>query len=656
MRPSHYPLRLAAGAASGLGLVLVFPGWDLTWLAWVILVPLLVAIHDLSPRQAFPVGFAAGLIGFGGVLEWIRLFGLPAWVMLTLVMAAYAGAFAWAYCTVSRGRTGGLLWAAPLTWVAVEVVRSVGPLGFPWAPLGLTQYNTHRVLTLASVVGVHGISAVIALVNGALSSAVVARRIGVGAAGSVLAAVLVIAAAGAHPPAVAGPSRVVAVLQPNVDPRIKGEASASGQLVAGLMDQTVRARAAGAEIIFFPETAVPADLAAEGDLRSAIARSAGGAVVVASGFVQGPRNIGMVLDADGSPLGQHAKRRLVPFGEAGIRPGNSTAPVPTPLGSIGLAICYESSFTFSVRTLAARGADMIGVLTNDGWFGTTSGPAQHAAHSVLRAVETGRSVARAANTGTSMLIRPDGTVAAKLPLGTEGVLVASLPVGGPVTPYVRWGWLLGPLAVAVWLAAAAPVGLAAVRARQAAFWRMVTAAVIPGVPWLLGRLLLPNDSALHPLVALAVLAASVAVARGSILRLRGIPASAGISLAAVGLLIWAMRVAYARYGFIMPLGPPPGEWVAGGLQRIASGIAIEAWLRGAVFGRAEAFGGWVLAALLSTALGIGLYPGAPQEIVAWHLLTGVGFSALRARSGDSIGLGPARGLGDAAIVALAGLR
>jgi apolipoprotein N-acyltransferase len=639
-----------------LGLVLAFPRWDLTWLAWVMLVPLLVAIHDLTPRQAFPVGFAAGLVGFGGLLEWIRLFGLPAWIVLALVMAAYAGAFAWAYCAVARGRAGALLWAAPITWVAVEVVRSVGPLGFPWGLLGLTQYSTPRVLALASVVGVHGISAAIALVNAALASAFVARRITVGAAAAVLSAALVIAAADARPPAVGDRTRVIAVLQPNVDPRVKGEASAAGRLIAGLLDQTARARAAGAEVIFFPETAVPADLAAAEDLRRDIARSAGGAVVVASGFLQGPRNVGMVLDASGSPLGQHAKRRLVPFGEAGIRPGNSTEPVPTPLGTIGLAICYESSFTFAVRALAARGAEVIGVLTNDGWFGTTSGPAQHAAHSILRAVETGRSIARAANTGTSMLIRPDGTVAAELPLGAEGVLVASLPVGGPVTPYVRWGWLLGPLAVAAWLAAAAPIGVAAVRARQAAFLQMVAAAVVPGIPWLLGRLLLPDGDALHPLVALAVLATSVTVARASIARPRGMPASAGISLGAVILLIWMMRVAYARYGFVMPLGPPPGGWVAWGLQSIASGVAIEAWLRGAVFGRAQAFGGWPLAALLSTALGIGLYPGAPQEIVAWHLLTGIGFSALRARSGDSVGLGPARGLGDAAIVALAGLR
>lgn len=656
MRPPAWRLRLAAGAASGLGLVLVFPGWDLTWLVWVALVPLLVAIHDLAPRQAFPVGFAAGLVGFGGLLEWIRLFGLPAWILLTLVLAAYVGAFAAAYCAVARGRPRALLWAAPLTWVAVEIVRSVGPLGFPWGLLGLTQYQTPPVLVLASVLGVHGISAVIALVNAAVASVLIARRVTAGALAAGLVAAAVVAGAHLLPAAPAGQTRVVAVLQPNVNPRAKGDPAAAAPLIAGLLEQTARARADGAEIIIFPETAVPADLAASDDLRRAIAERAGGAVVVASGFIQGPRNVAMVLDAAGTSLGHHAKRRLVPFGEAGIRPGNSNAPVGTPLGSIGLAICYESSFTFTIRALAAQGAGLVAILTNDGWFGTTSGPAQHAAQSVLRAVETGRSLARAANTGTSMLIRPDGTVVGSLPVGAAGVLSAALPVGGPTTPYVRWGWLLAPLAVVGWLAAAAPMGLAAIRARPQALIGVVAAVVVPAVPWLLGRVLLPGDGALHPVVSLAVLAAAWATAPRRLARPRAMPITAGISLAAIGLLLWGMHVSYARYGFQMSFDPPAGGWITGGLQLIASGVAIEAWLRGAVYGRAEAFGGWVLGALLSTALGVGLYPGAPQEIMVWHVLTGVGFALLRARAGDAVGLGPARGLGDAAIVALAGLR
>jgi hypothetical protein len=321
-----------------------------------------------------------------------------------------------------------------------------------------------------------------------------------------------------------------------------------------------------------------------------------------------------------------------------------------------LVICYESAFTFMVRLLPAGGADLLLVMTNDGWFGLTAGPEQHAAHSILRAVEAGRSVARAANTGISMLIRPDGTVVGSLPLGTKGVLSGALPVGGPPTPYVLWGWLLAPMAVLGWLVAAAPVGIAVIRARSAAFVGLLFAIFVPAIPWLLSRALLPGDGALHPAAALAVLAAAWFVSPGQIARLRAIPATLGISLVAVGALLWVMQMSYAYYGLYISVDPPVGGWIIGGLQVIASGIAIEAWLRGAVYGRAEAFGGWVFAAFLSAFLGMGLYPGAPQEIIFWHLLTGLGFAIVRARTGDAVGLGPARGLGDAAIVALAGLR
>jgi apolipoprotein N-acyltransferase len=610
----------------------------------------------LTPRRAFPVGFAAGLVGFGVMLEWLQLFGLPAWLLVTLVMAAYVGAFAAALCVVAKARPHALLWMVPLTWVAVEVVRSVGPLGFPWGHLGLTQYQTPVVLALASVLGVHSVSAVIALVNAAAASVVIERRVTLGTLTAGLVAVSVIAGAHLRPTPPEGHSRVVAVLQPNADPRVRGDPALADRLVADLLDQVSQARAKGAEIIVFPETAVPYDLAAAADLRRTIAQRADGAVTVASGFIQGPKNIGMVLDAAGGSLGYHAKRRLVPFGEAGIRPGETTVPIGTPLGSLGLVICYESAFTFMVRLLPAGGADLLLVMTNDGWFGLTAGPEQHAAHSILRAVEAGRSVARAANTGISMLIRPDGTVVDSLPLGTKGVLSGALPMGGPPTPYVLWGWLLAPMAVLGWLVAAAPVGIAVVRARSAAFVGLLFAIFVPAIPWLLGRALLPGDGALHPAAALAVLGAAWFVSPGQIARLRAIPATLGISLVAVGALLWVMQMSYAHYGLYMTVDPPVGGWIIGGLQVIVSGIAIEAWLRGAVYGRAEAFGGWVFAAFVSAFLGMGLYPGAPQEIVFWHLLTGLGFAIVRARTGDAVGLGPARGLGDAAIVALAGLR
>lgn len=658
---AHANLRRLFGAlTSGLLLVLVFPAPDLGWLVWIALVPLLLALHGLNPGRAFRLGYLTGLVAFGGLMTWITLFGTPAWVLLTAGMALYLGIFAATLPLLTRDRRDAMLWAVPLAWVAVEVLRSIGPLGFPWGLLGLTQYRTPTVLPLASIAGVFGISGVIALVNVIIANLIVTlhaeRRLRLASALAVLAAVALLAAGAARPAPPSAVQRVVAAVQPNVPPRAKGDPTLANGVVAGLLRQTAKARAEGAEIIVYPETAIPTDLGAAPDLRATVGYLGGGAVVVAGSFLSGPRNAVFVLDRDGRILGRYVKRRLVPFGEAGIQPGDGAAPVATPAGSLALAICYESAFPNLIRPLVAGGADLIAILTNDGWFGTSAGPAQHAANAVLRAVETGRSVIRAANTGTSMLIRPDGAIVGVVPLGTAGVVTASMPVGGPLTPYVRWGWLVAPVALAVWMAGLAPAGLTVVRRHPAAAWNLAAAIAVPAVPWLANRVLAPDLDVLTPVAAAGILLASVLVGRGRLLCRRGVLVSLGASLVVTGVLILVMSSAYARYGLPVPLGPPPGNAVAWGMQRILSGIALEAWLRGAVFAAAVPLGGWGLGIVSSTLLGIVLRLGAPQEVLFWSLLTGVGYGALRAWTGDAVGLGPARGLGDAAIFALSGLR
>jgi membrane protease YdiL (CAAX protease family) len=129
-----------------------------------------------------------------------------------------------------------------------------------------------------------------------------------------------------------------------------------------------------------------------------------------------------------------------------------------------------------------------------------------------------------------------------------------------------------------------------------------------------------------------------------------------VALAVTFVLVVAMRSGYARYGYQTPFLVPAGGWLAGGALLLTAGIATEAWLRGAVFAAAESFGGWPLAAVLSTILGVVLHLGAPQELILWHILTGLFFSGLRLWTRDAVGLGPARALGDAAFAALGSLR
>lgn len=649
-------IRPAAAAASGLLLVLAFPAADLGWLAWIALVPLLIAIDGQSPSQAFRLGYLTGAVFFGGLLEWMRLFGLPAWALLTLLLAIFPGAFTAGVRLLARDRRLAALWIVPVTWVAVEVVRSVGPVGFPWGLLGLSQYRNATMLAVAAVVGAFGLSGLIALANTVLAAVIVTRRV----TAPVLAALLVLgvslATATQVGPAEVRLQRVVAAVQPNVPPARKNDRDAVSGIAVGLMRQTEEARTQGAEIIVYPETAIPTDLVSLAYLRNMIATRAGGATVVAGSFLSGQRNGALVLDPHGEIVGRYVKRRLVPFGEAGVQAGRSGQPVQTALGSIGIAICYESAFTFPIRSLVADGASLIAILTNDGWFGTSSGPAQHAAHSVLRAAETGRPLVRAANTGVSMIIRPGGTVAGALPLDTQGVLVAAVPVHTAPTAYVLWGWLLGPLCAVVWGAAVSPQILRAIEQRQAAALRLIAAVAVPAIPLLIGRWLGLEDGMGAWLVWLATLGAAVLVGRGAVTDRRGMLISAPVSLAVTLVLVVAMRSGYAHYGYQTPLLAPVGGWMVGGALLLTVGIATEAWLRGAVFAAAESLGGWPLAAVLSTVLGVVLHLDAPQELILWYIVTGVLFSGLRLWTRDAAGLGPARALGDAAFAALGLLR
>jgi apolipoprotein N-acyltransferase len=164
-----------------------------------------------------------------------------------------------------------------------------------------------------------------------------------------------------------------------------------------------------------------------------------------------------VIDHDGSVLSVYDKLHLVPFGEylpfqdlmekfgfvqltrvqGGFIPGTRRRAMEIPNAPRALPlICYEAIFPGDITTRDERPGWIINV-TNDGWFGISTGPYQHLQQMRLRAVEEGLPVVRAANTGISAVIDPSGRIVARLGLGIEGVLDANLPTALPPTIYAR---------------------------------------------------------------------------------------------------------------------------------------------------------------------------------------------------------------------------
>ncbi|MGH2374999.1 MAG: apolipoprotein N-acyltransferase, partial [bacterium] len=373
--------RYLAAASSGLLLAGAFPPLDQGLLAWVALVPLLWSVQSTSPGTAFRLGYLTGLIWFGVVLSWIIPFGLPAWAALIAVQALYVGGFAALLRWLSEQHPKWKLLLIPLVWSAVEVVRSTGPLGFPWALLGVSQHRLLPVLQLASLGGVHLVSLMVVLGNALvftlLSGPRELNRRGL----PVVAALLLAVGIGfglwrMQTPLT--PGIRVAALQPNVPPLQKGVPETYEAQLRLMRQLTQGARAQGADLIVFPETAIPLNLLGPEGLAREVGSWAPDRVVVASSLEvdsrrEGVRNSAVVIHGH-RVLGIYTKRRLVPFGEVGITPGDQADPIVTPVGTVGIAISYESAFAEIGRSAAQQGAGIQLVLTNDGWFGVTAGP------------------------------------------------------------------------------------------------------------------------------------------------------------------------------------------------------------------------------------------------------------------------------------------
>ncbi len=437
-----------------------------------------------------PAALSGGLFGAG-------YFGLSlSWIVEPFLV--HAADDAWMAPFALAGAAGGmsLLWGAAfavafavgtgpgsrVVALAVSValaglIREAALTGFPWA-LPAYVWSESPVSQSLAWFGPHALSFLTVLASG--SWLVLSRPwTGASAAAAGLAALWLAGEARlARPPEMPRESVVVRVVQPNVPQVRKWDRAYAQQFFDRLLALTAVDSSPVPAAVVWPETAATF-LLREGDFRlSAISAAAGGrpaAIGIRRLEAGRQRNSLAVIGPGGSVDGVYDKRRLVPFGEyipfasllgaagleglasrryGGFTPGGAERFIE--LGRAGrllALICYESIFPRDVRR-AVRGDGMLQV-TNDGWFGTVSGPQQHFAQARMRAVELGLPLIRAANTGISAFVDGKGRIVKSLPLGVMGVIDAPVPSPLPPTLYSRAGDL--PLIIVI---AAVSAGLA----------------------------------------------------------------------------------------------------------------------------------------------------------------------------------------------------
>ena len=484
----HRSAAFTGAVLSGALLALSFPSHGHPAAAWVALTPLLVILHGIrSPRLAFGLGLTTGAVHFAGTLSWLTQvmiefggFPLPVGVLLNGLLVAYLALFPAAFAVMVvllRVRFGGwgLLSAAPV-WLTTELGRMWLFGGFPWEFLGYSQTSVLPVSQLASLFGVHGVTLLVVFINSAVALALVGPR-------SHRVRVLAVATGALGVVVLFGAWRLtdnrlvrdgtplrVGLVQGNIAQADKWDPAMRSTILSRYLDLSRQSAADGARLIVWPESATPFSFEdhPDGEAVRQLARDTNAHVLF--GSTQSRRNpVSRVFNAaftlrpDGETVAVYQKMHLVPFGEyvpfrsvlffasplveavMDFSPGAS--PVTLPIGShqMSTAICYEIIYPGLVRSFVRRGSELLTTITNDAWYGRSAAPHQHFQQAAMRAIEQGRYLVRAANTGISGVVDPYGRVLARSALFQTAVITEEVRLLTGLTLYGRMGDLLAYL-------------------------------------------------------------------------------------------------------------------------------------------------------------------------------------------------------------------
>ncbi len=484
--------RFAAALLAGALTILAFPPLSVVPALWVAF-PLLLWMLDgcRTWKDAFFTGWAFGAGYFIAGLYWMAnafyvdadtfgVFAVPAVGSLSIAMGVFiaivcalthvippAHVDEMSYDRASAAARRVLLFAA--IWTLVEWVRGWIFTGLPWNPISLVWAETHSPVGLAimqvtALIGTYGLSFLTVLLFGAFAllgytPSLARARV---RAFAPLALMIVIGGGGALRLALAHDDVVPGVkfrlVQANFSQTERGRPSLWVKMLEEHVRMSTENRPADVTHVVWGEAAIAFFLNIDEPARRVAAMAAPSNGLLITGADRGLRNEDgtqtvynslYVLKPDASIAAVYDKTHLVPFGEytplrgivpfdeltgmsGGFTPGGGLTTVSVPgLPPFSPLICYEVIFSGEVTAGGDPHPRFLLNLTNDAWFGMSLGPHQHFAQARMRAVEEGLPLVRTANTGISAVVDGYGRLKGELPLGTRGVLDASLPMPVP---------------------------------------------------------------------------------------------------------------------------------------------------------------------------------------------------------------------------------
>ena len=495
--------RYLFAASSGILLFCSFPSVNLFPFAWVALIPLLIALEPAENwKTAFSIGYVAGFLFFAGLLLAIALLYPYANIFVTLLGYFLLVGYTALYFAVFSVLTHHLPWQSGILfpvgvatiWVSLEWVRGWLLTGFPWGNVGYSQWNNQAGIQIASIAGVHGVSFVIVFFNAGIASIIRRRHewrkelIAVIVPCVLAAITLIYGYVVISNKEVAQQQSLKVALVPGNIPQIeKWQSKNIEKIIKKYLNLTQKVAVKNPDVIVWPETTVRGQVLSgewivqvssnnssrfQNLFKQTFGEIGGPSMLIGATDADALGNIYnrvIAISADGEIQGKYAKMHLVPFGEyvplADFLPnfvqfypfehGKEVELLPiindTNSGKdsekieVGTSLCFESAFPNHFRKFVKRGADAMGILTNDAWFAGTALPELHLAMAPLRAVENRIAVFRCANGGYTCAIDRFGEISTPLvtPNTAEEFLTTNIALSdGKMTLYTRYGdWL-----------------------------------------------------------------------------------------------------------------------------------------------------------------------------------------------------------------------
>jgi apolipoprotein N-acyltransferase len=468
---------------TGFLLVASYPKVEQGYLAWIAFSLLIAFIWKVkSPAAAFAGGFVAGIVhllflqiwiptvlahygGLSGSLSWI------AYGLMLILLALFPGAACFATKSLVRRGGDAFLFSLPFIWAVMEYALNYFPFGgYPWILAGYSQSNYLRLIQIADVTGVFGISFLILFFNVAVFWLGLNCKRGLHGWRPLIAAALLVFLCVIYGNyslrrwGAIKPDFKAAMLQANIS-YDEPESVMLDKFERGYVRLAERLKSSP-DLLLIPESPSPVAFESGSGYQQAVERLAKsfpmGLVFnnVREERIKGDEqyyNSAYFLNGDGNLVNVYDKMHLVPFGEymplqglfqfiriiskdvSGFSPGRNYQLIKIGGHPSNAVICFEIVFPSLVRGSVRKGSQLILNLTNDGWYGDSSAPYQHFAIARWRAIENRRYLLRAANSGVSAFIEPTGRIQTSTGILREAVCEGRFAFIGHLTFYARYG-------------------------------------------------------------------------------------------------------------------------------------------------------------------------------------------------------------------------